>query len=194
MQGIDRIFAGNVALCVLLIAVGAACGKAPEPETASGLLPAAPAPAQGCGEDGFVETTLYGALEGEINWTASALNCEGMRRPDDAGARLRFAGASGDIRLAIIIAIPSLQPGQLMREMPSNVTLIEEGDGRFFSTSGNENCWTDVDAQSPLPDRPDTHSVSGTLYCITPLVEVNGDTSVSLRELRFAGLVDWDQP
>ena len=69
------------------------------------------------------------------------------------------------------------------------MTLIEEGGGRFFSTSGLGNCWTDVLEQLQLDE--DDYFVAGTLYCIAPLAEVNGDSSVTLRELEFGGYLDW---
>ena len=169
----------------------AGCDEAPEPESGNGLLPAAPAPAKGCGENGFLETTVFGALEGDIRWSAETLDCEGMPRPADEGARLRFAGLASNVRIAIIIAIPALERGAAARELATNVTLIEEGGGRFFSTAGQENCWADIEKNSPLPDAPDTFAIAGTLYCIAPLVEVNGNSSVSLQEMRFAGLLGW---
>ena len=172
-----------------LLAVLAGCSRAPEPETSTGLLPAAPAPAEGCGEDGYLKTSLYGALESDINWSGDALDCEGMQRPDNAGARLRFAGQMGDKQLAVIIAIPTLVRGEGGRELPSNVTLIEEGDGRFFSTAGNESCWTDILVQEPVG--AGVHKVEGTLYCIAPIIEVNGEASVSVSDLNFSGLIDW---
>ena len=152
-------------------------------------MPAAPPPAEGCGDDGYLRASLYGALDGDIVWTDDGLDCEGMRRPNDAGARLRFAGPLGDTRLAIIVAIPALSPGEVITELASNVTLIEEGDGRFFSTAGNEICWTDIIGQEPMADA--VHQVEGTLYCISPIPEVNGEASVSIDELNFSGRIDW---
>ena len=188
MQGIAKKVAtvGLVAGLAL-----AACGKAPEPVSGNGFLPDAPEPAQGCGDDGYLETTIYGALEGEIRWSAESLDCEGMPRPADEGARLRFAGNAGDIRVAFIVSIPDLERGAAGTELSSNVTLIEEGSGRFFSTAGQESCWSDIKENAPLPDTPGTYAIAGTLYCIAPLIEVNGDSSVSLQEMRFAGLLDW---
>ena len=177
-----------------LILTGAtlgACVPTPEPEAQESFLPAAPAPAENCGDVGQLSTTLYGALEGEVRWTAKTLACEGMPRRGDEGARLRFAGTVGELGVAIIIAMPDLEPGSSGSELPSNVTLIEEGSGRFFSTAGLESCWTDVDDQQALPETPDVYSITGTLYCIAPLGEVNGNASVSFRELQFTGLIDW---
>jgi len=167
-----------------------ACGGAHEPAPAP-FLPQPAAAASGCG--GYLRTTLYGSFEGEIDWSNDELDCEGMPRPDGAGARLRFAGtaANGVQSLAFIIAMPALERGVATRELASNVTMIEEGSGRFFSTPGLETCWTDVDTHAAIENSADTYSISGTLYCIAPLPEVNGNTSVSLRELQFDGLVNW---
>jgi hypothetical protein len=167
-----------------------ACDDVTEPEPAT-FLPAPATAASGCVSGGYLRGTLFGALDGEIDWSDSEFDCEGMPRPDGAGARLRFAGSGGGQALALIIAMPDLEQGAAAAELPSNVTIIEEGSGRFFSTPGLESCWTDIDAQTPVDDATDTYAISGTLYCITPVPEVNGDSSVSLRELHFGGQVNW---
>lgn len=172
------------------LALATACDSGPVTGTDAPSAPARNAP--GCAPDAFLESRLYGAFEVDIGWRGTALDCEGMRRPDGAGARLRFAGElAGGHRVTIIIALPGLQPGTTADELASNVTLIEEGSGRFYSTTGLDNCWTDVVRQSPLGGSSEIYVVAGTLYCISPLGEVNGDASVSLPELRFSGRLDW---
>ena len=171
----------------------AACGGAPGSGPAPAILPDPPAVDRSCHEGGFLSTELYGALASEIDWRGDGFDCEGMPRPDGQGARLRFAGAVGDGSrdLAFIIALPDLERGQSARELPSNVTLIAEGSGLFFSTPGVDTCWTDVDTGEADIDSPERFEVSGTLYCIAPIPEVNGSSSVSLEELRFSGRLDW---
>lgn len=186
LETLHEICGKTAVICFLAAcAVVAACGGAQEPVPAPFLPPPA-AKASGCGDSGYLRTTLYGAFEGQIDWSNDELDCEGMPRPEGAGARLRFAGTApnGVQSLAFIIAMPMLERGTTATELASNVTIIEEGSGRFFSTSGLESCWTDVDA-------PNNYSITGTLYCITPLPEVNGDSSILLRELHFNGLLDW---
>ena len=168
----------------------AACGDTPEPAALPDLLPPT-SQASGCAEQGYLRTTLYGALAGPLDWSAGDLDCEGMPRPDHEGARLRFAGTSQGQSLAIIIAMPGLERGVTARELGSNVTVIEEGSGRFFSTSGLGSCWTDILEQRETDDGTGAYFVAGTLYCIAPLAEVNGDASVTVRELQFGGLLDW---
>jgi hypothetical protein len=167
-----------------------ACGDAPEPAASPDLLPP-PSQSGGCGERGYLRTNLYGALAGTLDWSAGDLDCEGMPRPGHEGARLRFAGIAEGRPMAIILAMPGLERGVTARELGSNVTVIEEGSGRFFSTSGLGNCWTDIAEQQETDDGTDAYFVAGTLYCIGPLAQVNGNASVTVRELHFGGLLDW---
>ena len=190
-------------MLALLVAL-ASCGQAGNPDdqapenqaTASAAaMPALPAPAsiQPCRPDGHLKTKLYGALDGELDWSAAHLECSGMPRPNGAGARLRFAGqVAGDgRRLAIIIAIPELAPDSADVELGSKVTLIDESSGRFFSTWDMDNCWTDITSLEGADDSGDRFDIGGNLYCVAPLAEVNGDASVSVFELSFAGSLDW---
>lgn len=188
MQGIRGYARLARLLTAATLASVAGCGDTPEPAPAPGLLPPPPQSSD-CGERAFLKTEFYGEFAGPVDWPASDLECEGMPRPEGAGARLRFAGQSGDFPLAIIIAIPGFERGAEARELGSNVTVIEEGGGRFFSTTGIDSCWTDVLEQEQTGD--DAYFVAGRLYCIAPLAEVNGDSSVTLRELEFGGYVDW---
>jgi len=162
-----------------------------EPAADSASLLPAPETASDCGDSGSLQAEIFGEFAGQIDWSTDQLRCEGMPRPDGAGARIRFAGSSGADTgdLAFIIAIPELRRGETASELAANVTLIEEGRGRFFSTSDMDTCWTDVSAQDALES--DAYSISGELYCISPLAEVNGDSSVSIESLRYSGLVDW---
>ncbi len=150
-----------------------------------------PTAASRCGTGGFLEAELVGALSTSLAWDANVLACEGMPRPDERGARLRFAGPGlrpGET-LAVIIAMPGLERGATGREFATNATVMIEGSGRFFSTSGDEVCWTDVVRQEPLT--ADRYAIAGSLYCIAPLVEINGNSSVTIAELSFSGFVDW---
>ncbi len=177
--------------CLAFCASLASCGDAPPPEAASAEIRAAQRRA--CGTDGQLQTELYGAVQAVVDWSAGDLDCEGMPRPNGKGARLRFAGIASEIDrpIAFIIAIPALERGATAMELVSHVTLIEEGNGRFFGTADIDSCWTDVTSQVALADSEDRYTIAGTLYCITALAEMNGDANVSVPELRFTGLIDW---
>jgi len=156
-----------------------------------------PAPKQAlvadCGPAGFVRTELFGALTGKIEWDAAQVICEGMPRPDEDGARLRFAGTvAEEYELAFIIALPGLRRGETGKELHSTVTIIEEGAGRFFSNASQDTCWTDILGLEALPGSPSQFAIRGALYCVAPLAEVNGDSDITVGDFHFRGLLDWE--
>jgi len=144
-----------------------------------------------CGENGAAKSSLYGGIETEIRWSADDMVCDSMLRPNGEGVRLRFVGDVSGERLALIIALPDLNPGDTNVETPSNVTLNVEGSGRFFSTPNLDSCWTEVISQAKLNDEDDVYAIEGTLFCITPLGEINGDAAVSIPEFSFSTLLNW---
>lgn len=184
-----RQLACRIAAGLALVAALAACQK-----TADVSLP--PVDEQfvtepACGSDSYLHGELYGSIERQIRWSTDALRCESMLRPNGKGVRLRFTGEAAGNQLAIILALPELQRGTTGAESPTVITLTVEGSGRFFSTPTAESCWTDVTSQDPLAEHPDKYTLSGTLYCVAPLGEINGDAAISIPELTFRGIVDW---
>ena len=126
------------------------------------------------------------------------MGCEGMRRPGGEGARLRFSGSIGtgenERQLALILAMPYLVEGAVGNEQPTRVTLIEEDQGRFFSTQENDTCWSDIyeqerDTSAASGDK--AYRIRGLLYCVAPVPELNGDGSVTLGDIEFDGRVSW---
>lgn len=160
------------------------------PPAVMSVLPA-PAATASCREDGHLQTRLFGALEGTLDWSGAAMECSGMPRPNGAGARLRFSGLAGERHIAIIVALPDLMRDGTGTELSSNVTLIDESSGRFFSTTDLDNCLTDITSAKAAGDEDDQLNISGILYCVAPLAEVNGTASVSFSELSFAGSLNW---
>jgi hypothetical protein len=182
------------ASAVLMVTAAALAACKPAARTATEPAPEESTALMSCGDAGYLRGRLYGAIPVSLDWSRTDLACEGMPRPSGRGARLRFAGvASGDdLQLAIIIAIPDLERDAVGRELASNVTVIEEGGGRFFSTSDLGNCLTDITILEKLDVDADRYSIGGKLYCVSPLAEINGDSSVLIPELAFLGLVDWN--
>lgn len=177
-------------LATLIVALSAliACKEAP---------PAVPAQApppevqSSCGDKGVVQGMLSGAINATLDWPDSALLCESMPRPDGQGVRIRLSGDVAGERLAIIIAMPELNAGDTGQEFDSNVTISVEGSGRFFSTPNIDTCFTIVAANAPLEDDAGTHNVVGSLSCVGPLGEINGDGFVDIRNLKFSGIAKW---
>lgn len=185
MPRASRLFPASLALILLLGACEPAADTEPEPQ-----VPAV-ASKPSCGRAGRLSTQLYGSIAKEISWAAGELQCDSMMRPDGKGVRLRFTGDAVGSQLAIILALPELQPGITKKELPTVVTLTVEGSGRFFSTPTLQSCWSDISAQEPVGDSENRFDISGTLYCVAPLGEINGDAAISIPTLEFRGIVDW---
>ena len=146
----------------------------------------------GCGDNARLATELYGSIARQIEWSADEIHCESMLRPEGKGVRLRFTGDAADNRLSFILALPELQRGASGLESPTVVTLTVEGSGRFFTTPSLQSCWSDIVTQELIEDGGDTYDISGTLYCVAPLGEINGDAAISIPEMAFRGIVDWN--
>ena len=175
---------------VSLLALIAAC----EPALDEALQPvdqAVAAAAPGCGPDGRLATELYGSIAREIRWSAGELECDSMLRPEGKGVRLRFTGVSDDNRLAFIMALPELTRGDVAAESPTVVTFTVEGSGRFFSTPSTRSCWSEIVTQDPMGNDGTRYDVSGTLYCVAPLGEINGTAAITIPKLEFRGIIDW---
>ena len=187
-----RHFAPNIGLLVAAIGL-LTTGCKPADEAVIESIVADEEPALLCGDSGHLSGELYGAIEVQLDWGKNDLECTGMPRPEGNGARLRFAGLAGSEQqsLAIITGIPDLGRDTRSAEFNSNVTLIQEGIARFFSTPELNNCLTAIASVEALDDSGDRFSISGTLYCVSPIPEVNGGSSVSIPELSFSGLLDW---
>jgi len=187
-----RPFASQGPLFLAVLALLGGCDPAAESDSIAALAPEEE-PVLLCGNEGRLRTELHGAIAIEVDWNKNDLECAGMPRPEGRGARLRFAAktADGDLQLAIIIAIPDLERDAQNGEFSANVTLIEEGNGRFFSTPDLNNCLVDITSATGLDDSGDRYSIAGELFCVSPLPEINGDSGVSISKMLFSGLLDW---
>lgn len=174
-------------------ALMAACGDHQSVHEAS---PGVDAKEGSCGAGSFLEAEIYGAIRASLRW-GEQLVCDGMPRPDGAGARLHFAGFTardGQQPLSLILGLPGLTRGATASEIPTNVTVIAEDQGRFFSTPDTSSCWTDISSQELLVADGDRYRISGILYCVAALAEVNGDSSITLGDMNFSGVLDWNPP
>ena len=177
--------AARAGLVVLIWIIGlSALDPLPAPETGR---PDALMPCARGGVEGYLSGRIYGSVDLSLDWRSPRLLCEGMPRPDGEGLRLVFAHAIDDsaARLMLVLGLPDATLTGTTGEIPANVTLIDEANGRFFGTGGTGRCWADI--QSQLPAEPDRVWVRGELYCAGALPELGADGSVTLGDLAFKG-------
>jgi hypothetical protein len=191
-------FASFIGLAAVLF-VGAAALRQPLPPAVPDNVPATQTPgaAPPCGnaEEAHFSGELFGALAQRVDWRGAALECAGGLRPGGSGARLVFGGRQRDgERLLFVLGIDAVAGEIDGRERPTNVTVVDESTGRFFSSGGQGRCWTDVEASTPGDSGDASRRIRGVLYCAGALPSLNDLSSVTLGDLTFAGRLDADPP
>ncbi|MDB6090085.1 MAG: hypothetical protein JWN85_2869, partial [Gammaproteobacteria bacterium] len=102
--------------------------------------------------NGYLRARIRGALNLDIDWHNSEIECEGGARPDGSGIRVSFAGPlqSDGRRLRMVFGVGAAKEGRPGREMPTNLTVIFEGEQRLFATRGEDRCTVDELEQERL--------------------------------------------
>ena len=128
----------------------------------------------------------------EINWANAQIECEGSTRPDGSGIRLSFAGPprSDGRRTRIVFGIRSAAEGRSGRSLPTNVTVMFEGEARLFATRGDDRCTVDKLEQERIgalggPSR--SYRVVGSGFCTEPASDLKGEERIFLSRFDFAG-------
>jgi len=185
-----------------------ACGLAAAPPGADAIADASPAPAlpaagaQGClpGGNGYLRARIRGAMNLDIDWRNAEIECDGGPRPDGSGLRVSFAGprhADGR-RLRLVFGVGSVHEGLTGRALPTNLTVIFEGEERLFATRGEDHCTVDELKQERLgalggPRRSWRIVARG--FCTSPASTLNRDARILVTRFDFAGsAVFGDEP
>ncbi len=128
----------------------------------------------------------------EINWANAQIECEGSTRPDGTGIRMSFAGPprSDGRRTRIVFGIRSAAEGRSGRSLPTNVTVMFEGEARLFGTRGDDRCTVDKLEQERIgalggPSR--SYRVVGSGFCTEPASDLKGEERIFLSRFDFAG-------
>jgi hypothetical protein len=167
-------------------------------QTAPAMQPATPATSS-ClpSHDGYLRVRLRGARDLDVDWHDADLECEGGERPGQGGLRLAFAGpvTSAGHRLRFVFGVATPPGIASSREVPTNVTVIFEGDNGLYSTRGDDKCTVDELTQAPLIARDAARAPAGTLrvsgrgFCASPATAIDGHDTVLLSRFDFAGVV-----
>jgi hypothetical protein len=148
----------------------------------------------GClpGGNGYLRARIRGALNLDIDWHNNEIECDGGPRPNGSGLRLSFAGpqhADGR-RLRMVFGVSAAKEGTQGRELPTNLTVIFEGEQRLFATRGDDRCTVDKLEQERLgalggPRR--SYRVIASGFCISPVSTLDGKGRILVTRFDFAG-------
>jgi hypothetical protein len=184
-------------LLSLLVAALANCAQADAPAQQA-HSPPAPAGCLATG-NGYLRARIRGALNLDINWKNAELECDGSERPNGHGIRLSFAGPvrSGGRRLRMVFGVASVAEGVAGRALPTNLTVIFEGEQRLYSTRGEDHCTVDDLRQErvgALGAALRSYRVVARGFCTLPATALDRDERILVTRFDFAGRITFDNP
>jgi hypothetical protein len=163
-------------------------------DTAATRTHASPTSAQGClpTGNGYLRARIRGALNLDIDWGNAEIECDGGPRPDGSGVRVSFAGPPhGDgRRTRLVFGVSSVREGLTGHGLPTNLTVIFEGEARLFATRGADHCTVDELRQERVgalggPKR--TWRIIARGFCIAPASTLDSDARILVSRFDFAG-------
>jgi hypothetical protein len=117
----------------------------------------------------------------------------GGPRPDGSGIRVAFAGPlrNDGRRLRMVFGLRTSE-GDSGRAVPTNLTVIFEGEQRVFATRGDERCTIDELSQErigKLGGHTRAYRVVARGFCTAPASALAGDERIVINSFDFAGHV-----
>ena len=184
-------------LVLLIACVSTACSPQ------KSRIGTAPAPSTGClpGERGFLRLSLRGAMDQDLNWRGPGLQCEGGARPAGNGLRVSFAGPADDkgLKLRIVFGIASHPGASASAQLPTNVTVIVEGQSQLYATQGDGKCQVDSLVQQalatpapPTQTRSHAYRIAARGYCLDPATTLDGGGRLYINRFDFAGVASFE--
>jgi hypothetical protein len=192
----------------LALAAGAPAGAQQTPQDA--LLPAASLGGP-CLQTGlrsgraYLRARIRGAVRLDVDLRGTQLSCEGGPRFNGSGIRLGFEGRVGGRRVRMVFGIDGAREGRPGRELPTNLTVIFEGERQLYATQGDGNCTVDrlrqkrIDAaMGPTPAargglKMRSYRVVAHGFCIAPANDLSGKRRILVTTFDFAGRADFEQ-
>jgi hypothetical protein len=204
-----------------MAACSAACGRqaVPPSANAAGVTAAAPAAtiappasiaapatlapavaAAAClpSHDAYLRLRMRGDSNMDIDWHDADMRCDGGPRPGQQGVRLTFAGPvrNGAHQLRFVFGIAAAPGARSAHNVPTNVTVIFEGERKLYSTAGDGRCTIDELSEQPLPEQANSHlrRLSARGFCTAPATALAGKAGLLLSRFDFAGPILDEDP
>src|SRR3954469_1546860 len=168
--------------------------------TASANPPAdtLPAAEKGCfsGGGGYLRARVRGALDLDLDWNNVDMQCEGGPRPSGNGVRVSIGGPirSDGHRIRLVFGIAQVAEGRGGERLPTNVTILFEGEKRIFATQGDDKCSVDSLTQERvelLGSGRAIYRVVAHGFCLGPATSLSREERVVLTSFDFAGRVEF---
>src|SRR5687767_604873 len=159
-------------------------------------------PASGCFAvgGGYLRARIRGALDLDLNWKNEEMLCEGGPRPpgknnNSNGVRVSIGGPlRGAHRIRLVFGIAGVDEGRDGKALPTNVTVLFEGESRVFATQGDDKCTVDSLTQErveTLGPGPAVYRVVARGFCIGPATSLTREERMILTSFDFAGRVEF---
>lgn len=145
----------------------------------------------------YLRAQIRGAVRLDVDLHGTALTCEGGPRFDRSGILMSFEGRvrPGQRRVRMVFGIAGAREGQPGRELPTNLTVIFEGEKLLFATQGDGNCTVDRLTQKPIVDdrhRAHAYRIVAHGFCIAPANDLSGRRRILVTTFDFAGRADFN--
>jgi hypothetical protein len=147
--------------------------------------------------NGFLRAKIRGALTLDLDLHDAELECDGGPRPDGSGIRVSFAGPvrSDGRRLRMVFGVVSATEGKAGKALPTNLTVIFEGEQRMFATRGDDKCTVDKLSQERVGDLDGpqrTYRIIASGFCIVPINALGDKENIVVNSFDFAGGVTFE--
>jgi hypothetical protein len=178
------IFAATL---LLAPALDSAAAQTATPPVSKGCLPSG---------NGFLRARIRGVLNLDVDWRNAELECEGAARPDGSGIRLSFAGPlrSDGRRLRMVFGVARAAEGAAGSALPTNLTVIFEGEQRLFATRGDDKCTVDKLEQERVGSAGGdvrSYRVVASGFCTEPANTLNDKERIVVTSFDFAGRITY---
>lgn len=156
-------------------------------------------PATGCfsAGDGYLRARVRGAVVLDLDWKNAQMQCEGGPRPSGNGVRVSIGGpARGDgRRIRMVFGIAGVGEGRDGQALPTNVTILFEGEKRIFATLGDDKCTIDKLTQQRVENLGSDRAIYRVVargFCLGPAASLSREERLLLTSFDFAGRVEFE--
>jgi hypothetical protein len=148
--------------------------------------------------DGYLRARLRGALQLDIDWKNAEMDCAGGPRPTGEGVRVSIGGPlrGDDRRIRIVFGIAKVAEGSGGESLPTNVTLLFEGEQRLFATQGDDKCTVDSLTQQRVESLGGPRAIYRVVargFCLGAASSLTRDERVFVTSFDFAGRVEFGE-